>query len=137
MRCYFEKSSLRTSRSVITRLKEHRQTQLLLSLRYAATHFPLRLQGSNLSIGPQPESFYLHQSTTLKNRWFCVSRQNPHSLKVPKIAINNDVSDYSNWVFSTSSRLSSSIKVPSESFTPVEEESIDKELILINASKSW
>ena len=39
------------------------------------------------------------ESTTLKNRWFCVLRYNSHSPKILENANIIDISHYSNWNF--------------------------------------
>ena len=54
-----------------------------------------------------------------------------------KNAIIIDLSHYSNWSFSTTPSLSSSIKTSIKSFALVEDDSIKNPLLLILASKSW
>ena len=67
----------------------------------------------------------------------CVLRHNPHSLKILKSAIILDISRYSNWLLAAITDLIWSIKVTIESFNLFEEDSIEKQLILILASKFW
>ena len=64
----------------------------------------------------------------------CVTIPSPKFLKNANIII--DTSRYSNCLFSATTGLSSSIKIPSESLTLVEADPIEKAFILFLASKS-
>ena len=49
MQCYFKNISTRTCCSVIPRLTEYREAQLVLNFLYVATHLSPRMQGSIFS----------------------------------------------------------------------------------------
>ena len=79
----------------------------------------------NFSFNSQSEALNLQKNTTLKNRWFCLLRFNPHSPKFLKNAIIIDISRCSNWRFSKIAGLSSSIKILYRKFTLVDDDSIE------------
>ena len=64
--------------------------------------------------------------STLRTGWLSVLRHNLHSPKILKSAIIFDISRYSNWLFSVTTGLSSSITISEENFTSVEVDSIEK-----------
>ena len=112
MRCYVDTTSSGTWRCVIPVLREYRKAQLILNFLYVATHFPPRLRGWIHSFSFQSETFYLQRSNTLKNRWFCVLRHNPHGPEILKNAIIIDLviqSDFSQqllvWVHQSKPQL--------------------------------
>ena len=116
MQCSFEKTSTGLCHSVILRLWEYQEAQLVLNFFYVAHHFSPKKQDSVLSFRSQPEIFYRWKSYTWDNWWFCFLGHNPHSPKILKNAIKSDICRYSNWTFSATSSLSSSIKISNETF---------------------
>ena len=130
-------TSAGTCHSVIPRLREYREAQLVSNFFNVATPFSPKIQDWILSFRSQPELFYLQKSSTLKNRWFCVLCHNPHSPKLLENAIIIDKCRYSNWIFSATRELSSSIKSQMKNLSRVEEDSIGKPLIITLTSKSW
>ena len=93
---FHRKISTATCRSVIPRLREYREAQLILNFLNVATQFSPRMQGSIFSFRPPSEAIYLLKSTDLNNRLFCALRHNPHRPKIPKNAITIHKCHYSN-----------------------------------------
>ena len=98
-------------------------------------HFSSRIQGSVVSFRYQLDSFFCRKIFFEKR--FYVLRHIRHILKFLKNGSNIDISRCSNWVFSATTGLRSLFKILLESFTPVAEDSLEKQLNIILASKFW
>ena len=95
------------------------------------------LRGSFVLSRSQLATFHLRSTLLFESYQICFLPRNPDSPKSPKIAINFDLSLFSNSPFSINIGLASSINLLIDAFLSVEGSSNWKLLIFWQAPESW
>ena len=136
--CCFESTSTVTCSSVIPGLRYYREAQINLIFLYDSSFFSKNTKlnsfvYTSIRMILPVEEYYVESLVV------CVLCGNPHVPIILKAAIfiDIDISHYSNCFFSSAPGLSSSIKISFGFFTPSEEDSVEKPLILILATNFW